>query len=966
MKYLSIRSIVVATTLMFALASITFAQDNTVFLPLITNNNPQEWVEDPAVELAPLALIQSTTTVVALTSGQKSSAKCSDGSRLRLLRISGSDGSLDMTQGILECYWPINIISATPAASANLVLAVGQTASVKCKDGSQLRILRTNGSNGFPEMTQGILECYWPSAATPTAPTATATKTPASAATPTRTPVPGVTATRTPVPPATNTPLPSQPTATPIVGSGALNQAIVFVSRAIPPNGSIYWNVPKSLPGVGPWARLQTGGAGKLLVREVNGTIRTLVDGNNPTAASLNLVDVNAPDVSYDGSKIIFAGLPKGTYDNKPMGNPSAWRVYLINADGSGLKQLTRSDLVLNYSQFKQGHTLNLYDDFDPAWMPDGRIVFSSTRWPSYAMYSAAHTSNLYVMNADGSAMHRITGERNGADRATIDPLTGRIVYSRWWRNFRAAANTFDTITSPEGGWFMKDGLVTANQVTDANGPGGQSNLKRNAWQLGTINPDGTDLRLFAGGSGIFLLGEDGNHAYGGSFASNGVFYANFFPMKNMSEAAGFGGIRRYTRGPNGYTSIIGVTSEVGYELASSSPASYGVYKHDYAAEPVVLPDGRLLISWAADINQDYGLYLLNPDGTNRQLVYDLPGMTELRAKVLAPRALPPIIPDKVTKVASVLPPTSNPPYDIDGTFTFKALNVYFNAPVDSDMVTAMPVGSAGTIRFFLDHQRNEQTGSKENLDWPILLSEMAVSPNGSVVNAAMPANLPLFEQIRSPKPQYLVPLTGRTEIRNGGAAHVAGLNYGRPGETVTCVGCHAGHSLLPVPANPADAQFTNLAPGAAISFSSTNQHPSLDKTGKGLIDRKVQKGRITDYWRSENGKDPNTQWVQLVFPVPVTVRTVRLYNPRPGDATGEASIQVNGANVKLYTDAAATQQVTVKSVGALAVSGTDVGFTDVKVRAIRIEFTNVTGTMGGERVASLAEVEVIARGEAN
>ncbi len=55
-----------------------------------------------------------------------------------------------------------------------------------------------------------------------------------------------------------------------------------------------------------------------------------------------------------------------------------------------------------------------------------------------------------------------------------------------------------------------------------------------------------------------------------------------------------------------------------------------------------------------------------------------------------------------------------------------------------------------------------------------------------------------------------------------------------------------------------------------------------------------------------------------------------------------------------------------VKSTGALAVSGTDVGFADVKVRAIRIEFTNVTGTMGGERVASLAEVEVIARGEAN
>ncbi|NJO85186.1 MAG: hypothetical protein HC828_22215, partial [Blastochloris sp.] len=29
------------------------------------------------------------------------------------------------------------------------------------------------------------------------------------------------------------------------------------------------------------------------------------------------------------------------------------------------------------------------YDDTDPVWLPDGRIVFSSTRWPSLAMYGA-------------------------------------------------------------------------------------------------------------------------------------------------------------------------------------------------------------------------------------------------------------------------------------------------------------------------------------------------------------------------------------------------------------------------------------------------------------------------------------------------------------------------------------------------------------------------------------------------
>ena len=91
---------------------------------------------------------------------------------------------------------------------------------------------------------------------------------------------------------------------------------------------------------MGPWARFQVAAPGKLLIRESNGTLRTLVDGANPNAASLNLIDVNAPEVSYDGTKILFAGLTQGTYDSKPLGNPNAWRIYVINVDGSGLKQL--------------------------------------------------------------------------------------------------------------------------------------------------------------------------------------------------------------------------------------------------------------------------------------------------------------------------------------------------------------------------------------------------------------------------------------------------------------------------------------------------------------------------------------------------------------------------------------------------------------------------------------------------
>ena len=74
----------------------------------------------------------------------------------------------------------------------------------------------------------------------------------------------------------------------------------------------------------------------------------------------------------------------------------------------------------------------------------------------------------------------------------------------------------------------------------------------------------------------------------------------------------------------------------------------------------------------------------------------------------------------------------------------------------------------------------------------------------------------------------------------------------------------------------------------------------------------------------------------------------------------------MQGTRVRLFSDASATQEVAVQTSGALAVTGTDVGFGDVKARVVRVEITGMSGTFYGSRVAALAEVEVIARAEAN
>jgi hypothetical protein len=743
----------------------------------------------------------------------------------------------------------------------------------------------------------------------------------------------------------------------PIVENGALVAppagSIVFVSRQLNTGGSIYWDAPqvKDMPGVGPHSRVRPAAPGRLIVREPNGAMHVLVDGSRPTSATLDLIDVNAPDVSYDGTTIVFAGLPKGNYNTAPARSIDGWRIFSIRCDGTQLRQITFDDQDIDVEAFGLPEGLLGYDDFDPVWLPDGRIAFSSTRYPAYAHYSGVRTSNIHVVHSDGAALHRITTERNGADRPTVDPLTGRIIYSRWWRNHRFGLDDMTTVGNEADGYLQKDGL-SSDRGMELDGTSRFSDyLWRNAWHLATINPDGTNLKKFA--TAIF---EEQNHAYGGTFLADGSFLANYFPMYNMTEAGGFGGLRIFKREGSSYKPFLGVTTLSSRYVNTDPTPSYGIYPGEYATEPAALASGELLISIAPDVGQDYGIYRFSADGARRTLVYDAKGTAELRAKPIAARARPPILTDTVTAVASLMPPPAAGPYAQDGVFVFDVFNVYANGPIDSDIIDAVPVGSAAKLRFFTDFQRKSY-GSYPMLDWPILLAETTVSPSGAAIMPHAPANLPLFEQMRDKNDR--IPLS-RDIYGFNGAGHVAGLNFGRPGEVMQCVGCHTGHSMIPVPTSRTEAQFTNLAPGAEVTVS-TARDPNFKRA---VVDRRVNRSEIWRSWTSTPGSATG-QWVKLTFPVPVTVRTVRLYNPRQGDEAA-STLQVNAARVTLYSDAAGLNAVASQTSGALATSGTDVQFAEVRARVVRIDLLSVSGTFYGAAAAGLAEVEVFARGEAD
>jgi Tol biopolymer transport system component len=101
--------------------------------------------------------------------------------------------------------------------------------------------------------------------------------------------------------------------------------------------------------------------------------------GNNQQQLTSDLRDVSAPRWSPDNVHIVFTAYPQ-------RGNGD---VYVINADGSGLANLTDSEGI---------------NDSAPIWSPDGgRIAFESNRDPEAA------EEEIYVMKADGSQPTRLT-----------------------------------------------------------------------------------------------------------------------------------------------------------------------------------------------------------------------------------------------------------------------------------------------------------------------------------------------------------------------------------------------------------------------------------------------------------------------------------------------------------------------------------------------------------------------------
>ncbi len=177
-------------------------------------------------------------------------------------------------------------------------------------------------------------------------------------------------------------------------------------------------------------------------------------DGNPP------LYDVKDLSVSYDGARLVFAMRapedPNLDDDEQPT-----WNIWLYDSELNAVSRVITSDITAEEGQ-----------DVAPRFLPDGRIVFSSTRQrrakailldegkPQFAAFDEdrdeeAHA--LHVMNEDGTDIHQISFNQS----SDLDPAVlsdGRVVFSRW------------------------DNIANRDRIS-----------------LYTANPDGTNLQLLYG-----------------------------------------------------------------------------------------------------------------------------------------------------------------------------------------------------------------------------------------------------------------------------------------------------------------------------------------------------------------------------------------------------------------------------------------------------------------------------------
>ncbi len=576
---------------------------------------------------------------------------------------------------------------------------------------------------------------------------------------------------------------------------------------------------------------------------------------SDPDPASGPDHDVRDLDTSFDGKKLIFSFRCRPIPNAKESQQPR-WTIFEYDTATATVRQVISDPIAAAL-----GH------DVGPHYLPDGRIVFSSSRQhdakavlidEGKAQFAAGIEGNrnlpafvVHVMNPDGSGIRQISFN-TGHD---LDPSVlnnGRVVYTRWDINSGAGMHLY--AIDPDGGdmelLYGRNSHDTGNPTTAQGGSLVQFTQAR-------TRPDGKVVALL-----LPFAGTD----FGGDIAliDQANFVENLQTVLGASVAAGATGQVRMVVNDVVTTAAPppDPNAPAGTPAPSAPPSPGGRFSSVY---PLWDGTNRLLVTWsqcrlvintlvvpctpdnlanpaAVPAPTIYSVWIYDPtNNTQMPIVAPVEGVMFTNVVALQPRLPTP------TPIPDAQPSTTG-----SYTFTLAAEGVSIldiRSVYDFDDVDTAPGGIAtvsdptkrqpsATRPRFVRIEKAVSLPDREvlsNAQLPNyafgvaggfmreIIGYAPVEPDGSV-RIKVPANIPF--QIS------LLDANGR-RLDGTFPRHRAWMQI-RTGETVACNGCHVQQQTPPSNSHGRRGLFASVYAGAPTTgqpFPNT-QLQVIDRTG--------------------------------------------------------------------------------------------------------------------------------------
>jgi len=489
-----------------------------------------------------------------------------------------------------------------------------------------------------------------------------------------------------------------------------------------------------------------------------------------------------SPDLSYDAQTILFAYVEnRGDTQHRHHTDATqghwhegrCYHVFKVNVDGSGLEQLTDGT----------------WNDFDPCWLPNGRIAFTSERRGGYLRCGrVCPTYTLYDMAADGSDIQCLSfHETNEWHPAVTNE--GMIIWTRWdYVDRHGCTAHMPWLTTLDG----RDPRPVHGNYAPRNS-----------------RPDmEVDCCAIPGSNKIAATAAP----------HHGQAYGSLIIIDpSIPDDDGMGPVRR-------------ITPEVGFPESQGGAQSYGT--------PWPLSEHYFLCVYDAKMQPgigmqgggyrggDYGIYLVDVFG-NKELIYRDPEIACLSPIPLRPRPVPSVAPELAQRGPGT-DPVTRPADSADGAQPegrVSVINVYDSLKPWPEGTTithlrvlqVLPMSTpSGGLR---PHETALRVASAGDSVVPCrwVLGTVPVEEDGSA-HFEVPANREIFFQALDEDGLAVQSMRSATHVRRG--------------EHLTCVGCHEPKSRV--------AQSLDVTP-LALNRPPSRLTPDVDGSNPFSYPRLVQ-----------------------------------------------------------------------------------------------------------------------------